>query len=346
MYTKDFNFGRRGLNQESKTAEDVHEAITKLPPGRPTSRHSADDEPTLFDLANCLRRLDLIDEAKRAADQDSEQRALHLSPARFANLRDVVVRAFSDVRDGCSADRLVADEMLNDEFLRRCWELGALATAYELNWCLLNARKAGALQVPGDTRRFVIPANRLNEFTFATEFSIRHIQEFEFRDRGRSVSLDRILCDSQLATRFDETAKRLAPGYSSLEYRWAAFTIRKARRPSPVSYSDGFESVGDTRAVRASRLPTDAGVYRFVSGEREMYVGETDNLRRQISIHFENNGTCVFPDWLYPGVRDVRLLIAPMPKATSMAERSRAKTFFTDRWSPQLNWLGRQLPAA
>lgn len=329
--------------------------------------------PTLFELTGILQQFDAIDEAKRLAEAEGIQQSkqpredlgqansaglfgcsqepnpLLLSPARLASLRDLVIRAYAEVRNGCSADRVVADDMLNDEFLRKCWELGAVATAYELNWHLLNTRKAGVLQVSGATRRFRIPANRLNEFAFATEFSIRHIQDY-YADRDDwHVSLDRILCDPKLAAEFDDVAKRIAPGYSSLEYRWAAFAIRKSRRPYTSPFALSFEHIGDTRAIHTRQLPTTAGIYRFAGdgNGREFYVGETDNLRRQIEIHFDNNGARIFPDWLTAGVnKRIDLLVAPMQSNTSVKDRGRAKTYCTDIWYPCFNWLGVRPSAA
>jgi len=360
MPNKDFGVGHSRPQRDSDIVRDVHDALcrTRIELGR--ERRVQSGEPTLFELEDFLLRFEAIDEVKRAADAlapDHDDATpdvtaadcggpaplLHLSPARFEPLRELVTRAYAEVRDGCSADRVVADEVLNDEFLRRCWELGAMATAFELNWYHLNARKAGSLRVPGSTRRFVIPADRLNEFAFATEYSIRYIQNEHARLNGRIISLDRILCDPRLAAEFDDTAKRIAPGCTSLEYRWAAFTVRKARRPYKNPVTIGFDRVGETRSVLASRLPAVPGIYRFMSDGHELYVGETDNIRRQIGIHFDNNGTAVFPEWLSPGIRGrINLFVGLMRGAPSTAERSRAKTFFTDKWGPHFNWLGRR----
>jgi hypothetical protein len=344
----------------SDTVRDVYDTLFGAPPrtGRPHAP-AGDDQP-LFRLAELLRRFDAIDEARRAregcypaahdraghapsgdAGGEAPPRLLVLTPERLSRLHDLVARAYADVRNGCSADRMIADEMLNDEFLRRCWELGAVATPYELNWHLLNARKGGRLSASGDTKRFRIPQNRLNEFTFATEFAIRHVQDTNGHHRGRGISLDRILCDPHLARQFDDVAKRIAPGYSALEYRWAAFTIRKARRPYHAAFSGHFEHLGTTRSLRVRTLPGGAGLYRFCGAGRELYVGETDNIRRQIEIHFDNNGTAVFPDWLDPRIGSrIDLFVAPMPGAPSATERSRAKTYCTDAYRPNYNWLG------
>src|SRR5260370_37589550 len=40
-------------------------------------------------------------------------------------------------------------------------------------------------------------------------------------------SLDDLLCDPELANKLDSIASSFAPGFSPLQYRWAARTIRK-----------------------------------------------------------------------------------------------------------------------
>jgi hypothetical protein len=173
------------------------------------------------------------------------------------------------------------------------------------------------------------------------------MQELHARQYLRRVSLDRILCDPSLATEFDSLAQRIAPGYSSLEYRWAAFTIRKLRRPYIGSPRISFEHMGNTFGVRVSRLPNTGGLYRFLSGTRELYVGETSNIRQQIEIHLDNNGTAIFPDWMEARVHEpIELLVAQLPDNPSAKERGRLKTFYTDRFMPHFNWLGAGIIAA
>ena len=54
------------------------------------------------------------------------------------------------------------------------------------------------------------------QYLFASEIAWRQMID------GGHDSLDSILCDPFLAAQFDELAARWAPGYSPLEYRWAA----------------------------------------------------------------------------------------------------------------------------
>ena len=58
-------------------------------------------------------------------------------------------------------------------------------------------------------------------FIFASEIAGRKVSE------DSQCSLDDLLCDPELAARFDQYAKLISPGYSSFQYRWAALTVRK-----------------------------------------------------------------------------------------------------------------------
>ena len=238
------------------------------------------------------------------------------SRERLATLVDVVRQAYLDVRGGWSTDRVLADPSLADEFLRRCWELGAQASAFELNWTLMYGRKNNKFPGVPRAERFSIPRQKLDEFGFASEMAVRHIQEGQWGLYGREVSLDKIICDPALAEDLDRLAARIAPGHSPLEYRWAALTLRKARRKLGTGLrlrADGFESLGYTTQVKASLVPRSPGIYSFWLGGRAVFIGQTESLRRQVSIHFDCAGTRVVPDWL--DGRDysqLRLCVAPI----------------------------------
>ena len=240
---------------------------------------------------------------------------------RFATMVEVVRRAYLDVRGGWSTDRVLADPALADEFLRRCWELGAQASAFELNWTLMYGRKNNKFLGVPRAERFSMPRQKLDEFGFASEMAVRHIQERQWGLYARDVSLDKIICDPVLAEELDQLAARIAPGHSPLEYRWAALTLRKARRKLGTGLrlrADGFESLGYTAQVRASLVPRSPGVYGFWLGERAVYIGQTESLRRQVSIHFDCAGTRVVPNWL--DGRDysrLRLCVAPIAGSSS-----------------------------
>lgn len=237
-----------------------------------------------------------------------------------------VIRAFAEVRDGYSVDRVVADPELDRRFLERSRELGAPGSDFELNHLLFHARKNRKLQHLPRTRRYT-PRDS-DEFEYASEIALRYIQLREQSLAKHSVSLDRIICDPELAIAFDEAASRLAPGFTPLEYRWAALGLRKARRLAADAQDvalSRFEQIGATRSVRLNRVPESPGLYLFGSEIQAMFVGHTANLRHRIDRHFEYGGKSGLPEWLQEvNQRPLNLGILPMP-AVDFGERQKAE---------------------
>jgi site-specific DNA-methyltransferase (adenine-specific) len=266
---------------------------------------------------------------------------------RLSTLLPIVHKAFCDIRAGWSTDRVLADPGLGDLFLRRCWELGAQASAFDLNWTLLYGRKNGSFSEIGRARRFCVPRARLDEFGHASEMAARYIRQTQWQLHGRKVSLDKILCDPILASQFDAIAARIAPGFSALEYRWSALGLRKAQRSLAGSLrlrTDDFEDLGYTRDLKLCNVPKARGIYCFTHGGEPLFVGHSEGLRRQMSIHFDQCGTRVIPPWLDDRELDVRVAVAPMAGvAPSRRELVRAREVARAR--PRFNWLG-ELPAA
>jgi hypothetical protein len=264
------------------------------------------------------------------------------SPERRLSLREVVVEAFAAVHNGWSVDRVLLDPALNGPFLDACLALGTVASRFELNWALLGARKNGRLASTATSRRFGLPAARLEEFAFASEMVARRVQDRQWQAYQRAVSLDRIFCDPLLAEEFDALAAQLGAGYSPLEYRWAALALRKGHRSSDglrKLRTGDFEDVGPTREVRVGQLPKAGGVYCFSCEGVPVYAGHARSLRRQVELHFERVGVSVVPEWLvdrsYAGMR---LEIAPISGLTT-AWGERLKAAHVAAAKPHLNWL-------
>jgi hypothetical protein len=81
----------------------------------------------------------------------------------------------------------------------------------------------------------------------------------------------------------------LAPGFTSLEYRWVALGLRKAHRLTPetrnVQFPE-FDLLGRTENVRLSGIPNPEGLYLFRSEEEAIFAGETHNLLQRIERHY------------------------------------------------------------
>ena len=89
----------------------------------------------------------------------------------------------------------------------------------------MRLRKAGKLKLP-TRKRTEFSWSDYDEFLFASE-----IAWSEMKGHG---TLDDILCDPDLANQFDEIARSLAPGFTSLQYRWGALTLRKKSKTARV----------------------------------------------------------------------------------------------------------------
>ena len=237
-----------------------------------------------------------------------------------------VIRAFAEVRDGYSVDRVVADPELDRRFLERCRNLGAPGSDFELNHLLFHARKNRMLANLPRTRKYT-PRDS-DEFEYASEIALRYVQMQQQTLTGKSVSLDRIICDPQLAEQFDKAAQRLAPGFTSLEYRWAALGLRKARRFASEAHDVAltkFKRLGAAHSIRSAALPQDGGLYLFRNERTALFVGQTANIRRRIDRHFEFGGRGGLPAWL-DDIRPtaIELRILPMP-SVDLGERQKAE---------------------
>lgn len=255
-----------------------------------------------------------------------------------------IAQAYLEVRDGYSTDRVVADPDLNRRFLRRCRELGLSGTDFDLNWRLFNGRKNKWLVDLPKTKNYT--PSRKDEFEFSSEIAIRYVQAQVRMNEGRDVSLDKIICDPDLAVEFDRIASQLAPGFSPLDYRWIAFGVRKAAgryaskaKEATVPRFDDFVS---TLSVKASRIPTDQGLYWFRCEGDSLFIGETDNLRRRIERHFDSGGDQGLPDWLYDRAsRVISLCVVPTP-SVSPTERKIIELGAVNSHRPFFNYVGGQ----
>ena len=252
-----------------------------------------------------------------------------------------IAQAYLEVRDGYSIDRVVADPDMNQRFLQRCRELGLADSGFDLNWMLFNGRKNKYFANLPKTRNYT--ASRKDEFEFSSEIAVRVVQEQIWNRESRRASLDRIICDPDLAVQFDEVAARLAPGFCPLDYRWVALGVRKAagRYTSEAKSVDlpRFDSLGTVRNLKASRIPEEQGVYIFSCEDDQLFVGDTENLRHRIERHLDSSNKVGIPDWLYPrGSRVISLGIVPMPGATQRL-RKVIELGAVNRYRPLFNYI-------
>lgn len=235
-----------------------------------------------------------------------------------------VAQAYLEVRDGYSIDRIVADPELDRLYLHRCRELGLSGTDFDLNWLLFTGRKNKEFSDLPKTKNYT-PA-REDDFAYASEMAFRHLQETMLSKGLPELSLDKIICDPQRAAEFDKYAAKLAPGFTSLEYRWIALGIRKAagRNASKAIKAKvpAFDFLGKTTSIRESSIPRDAGIYFFRCDNEALFIGETDDLRNRISRHYASAGKSGIPDWLYDcGKRQMSLGVIRTPDISATTRK-------------------------
>jgi hypothetical protein len=224
---------------------------------------------------------------------------------------------FEATCSGYSPDRVVADPWLNEAFLAECRLLGLAGSPATLNRALLNLRKRGELRGLR-SKRSSFPDE--DQYRFAAEISARVIE------RRDGVSLDDIICDPPLAAEFDGLAAQIAPGYSALEYRWAALNLRKARGLKPELLSRVVRAedvcVFPVTNIDISKVPSQQGLYVFFTANGALYAGEAENLNNRIRKHLDHSDNKGLARWLWDqGVEAVHLEIQALPSDTSTRVR-------------------------
>ncbi|MEX2168613.1 MAG: GIY-YIG nuclease family protein [Pirellulales bacterium] len=218
--------------------------------------------------------------------------------------RQIVFQVFADTNGAFSVDRIIADPLLNSEFIQQCRARGASTAIVDLNLRLLNLRKAGLLK--GLPRPVRTSFKNNESYRHASEIAVRYLEK---RD---STTLDLIICDPVFALEFDRIAFDIAPGFSSLEYRWAALNLRKARslRPELLSRVARPTSValGSLDGLRVDDVPGQQGLYIFYGLTETLYVGEGSNLRKRIGKHLEHSDNKNLARWFWEnGFNNVHL---------------------------------------
>jgi site-specific DNA-methyltransferase (adenine-specific) len=267
-----------------------------------------------------------------------------VAPAIVTRPRGVVdqkriVEAFIEIRDGMSADYVVACPDANRRFLDRVRELGVDGNATAINMALLNARKASRLKAQPTKQEYRLPAN-VESWTFASEWAMRHLQRELVRESDRLIALDEILCNPEYAARFDALVARIKPGFNPLEYRWAALSLRKKgkAKPAPSDLTVGLERQIPLAEAHQD-MPAGPGLYLIRAADQPLYVNHTDDLHAQLQRHAEIAGDLLVPSWLLDKVgTPENLSYAYFPKVAPTRLREYRITTIA-QYRPWLNLL-------
>ncbi len=251
--------------------------------------------------------------------------------AQLAMTLTGVAEAFRICHDGYSADRVVADPDLNASFSDICKTIGIFGDVSLWNRLLFRLRKSGKLSHIGTTRRTAFSWQSCDSYLFASEIAWQQIQE-KF-----STSLDEILCDPVLATEFDNLADRFAPGFSKLEYRWAALKLRKRAKVarvqgailSPPKWNNDRRAIFN---IDFEKLPEASGIYLLRNKKQTLYAGETFNLKNRLNHQLNGKQR---EEWVHYGKQiTLQMKLIETNPSTVLAWQS----CLTDKLKPLLNF--------
>ena len=253
-----------------------------------------------------------------------------------AHVDERLIGAFESVYDGYSLDRVLADSELCNALMTKCREAGLPGAPKDWNRHLMRLRKAGRL-VKSPTRiRTEFSWSDYDKFLFASE-----IAWSEMREDG---TLDDILCDPELAGRFDKIAEGLAPGFTSLHYRWGALTLRKKSKTARVRSKlfselslEEFETSRKLVSLKNVRDISDKpGLYLITGRSQRIYVGGAMNLHDRLSAQFAPG---LLDDWQRKrGAESISLL--GKPEVTDPIDLLSMQRRLIQSEKPSLNVLG------
>lgn len=216
-------------------------------------------------------------------------------PSSREEVTAIVRHAFLETHDGWSTDEVLLQDRLNQAFLAACWRHNPDLDARELNWRLLNLRKAGELPARA-SRRSPRPAA---DGEYAAEMAARYIQ-----DKHR-VTTDRMFCDPALRKEFNDVARQILPDADPYHVRKSAFALRKARQLRPelvLRVADWNRDVSShplaKLADRPQEIPALPGVYLFRDGTGYLYIGEAANLRARLTQHLDHSDRASLANYL------------------------------------------------
>jgi hypothetical protein len=202
-----------------------------------------------------------------------------------SELGAVVLEAFRQTHRGYSSDEMILDDSLNGAFIDRCRKQLPNAAPVQLNRTLLNLRKAGKLKN--------IPTTKHREIDTALVEHVAEIVTRSIHDRFQ-VTTDQIMTDPNLRSEFDAMSAKIDPNIDRYAVRRAAFALRKTRRLQPeliVRVADWSRVISELSVEQArsdfSRVPETPGVYIFRDRSGYLYVGQSENLRKRIQMHLD-----------------------------------------------------------
>ncbi|MGB7157466.1 MAG: hypothetical protein WBD40_05335 [Tepidisphaeraceae bacterium] len=253
-------------------------------------------------------------------------RPVHQEQLGFSETAErTIIRAFADIAQGRSVDRLLADPGLSLRFYSRCQQLGISATQEAINRRLFVIRKnpRPGIRVPHVTRP--VRLESAGEFLFAAEFAM---VQLSYR---HGASVDDMLANPLLGEEFDRLATALEPRRSNVEHRLTALYIRKRRHFKRVQHrervsqvplariDDRWIDLGSLDDIHLDRAASEEGGLLLVtergSQPRDLYAAEDEDLQRAAKP-FSDVGVyeTVADHFWSPRPDQIHLCVAPLGK--------------------------------
>ena len=168
----------------------------------------------------------------------------------------------------------------------------------------------------------------MSGYAFASEVAWR-LLSIDYRK-----TLDDIMCSPKFAEEFDRLAMLYGPeDITSLEYRRAAFSIRKRTKPARLAAQkelDRWSRKSLNRNAIDDCLTEEyecPGIFVLCSDESGIYAGESENIREHLELFRENpNWQRLNPDSIFVERAD-----------KSFTEKCAMKSALVWRSSPLLN---------
>jgi len=198
----------------------------------------------------------------------------------------IIAAAFRAMHNGRSTDDVVINDTLNQDFIDECRKSGVTLSAFELNWKLLNLRKASLLGpvATRSTRQYHEP------YLHAAEIAARHVED------KYQATIDQIMCDPVRRLEFDVIAKSVSGDVSEYCLRKAALKLRKGRRLQPElikRVADWDTTIlqfsAEELAEDPDKIPRNPGVYLFADATGYLYIGEAGTLRTRVAKHLDHS---------------------------------------------------------
>ncbi|MDG1873805.1 MAG: GIY-YIG nuclease family protein [Mariniblastus sp.] len=238
-------------------------------------------------------------ESRATQEKDTNADAVASKPlphnAEQSRVDQIIIESFGLTHDGWSSDEVILNDRLNRRFIAACKQELPEFTIFDLNWRLMNLRKAGKL-TPKTTKSNRIPVGAV---THIAEIAARSLQD------KLSISTDKIMADPKHREAFNQIAQSVDPTSDLYQVRKAAFQLRKARKLRPelitriADWGRVIESYSITEIKQQPKLiPEHPGIYIFRDPTGYLYIGQTDDLRSRLKTHLDQSHNQSFATYL------------------------------------------------